>query len=374
MTNHQLINTSYHCRNTHPQGLATKVDAYDTPFAQSCQSFDLKETIKKHLYNLKIDFKIYDLEEFKDKILEMTCAENNIVLHPSGSFGLGSKLFNSNKALMAFKKKSNTFSKCLAFINLFEKSYLSPQEAESKEIDTINQEIKELIENSKGSDVKSNNIFMTAQCYCKYMEVVSLLLIIALKAIATEETPSLADLMDELSKNHDEIVPNNRIGPSIYDEAFMFELLSRKLQPIEAVDALSNSFNELSVQNSKEEDVANDIFLQKPEEYILDEEHTPVWMPDNLHELYFLFQVLNLKDPYPKFESEISDIKKMIENKDLVKLKGKKRKLSLPKKNMHLPKKETHRVHKKTCYLRDNINKDPYNAVVGGIFDSLLRQ
>ncbi|KAF0266857.1 hypothetical protein FOG48_04042 [Hanseniaspora uvarum] len=375
MTNNPYINTFYHCKKIIPGKTISKdngeLGSFDSTGAQTCQTFDVKTCVKDQLKSLNIDFSKNHLEEFKNKVETLIYDKNTICLKPHSSYCFDRKLFNNEEAIARLSNLSDPFLKCLKFLKQFEKSELMNI---GKNDDTDMQFNQSVEKKPSKVEVPINSVSFS-QCLCKYLEVSVLVIIISLKSLSNKENPTLYDLMYSMSLNPTDAVKSAALTkPSIKDESLMLKTLGPEIKSEDILDTLNQSFTQLSVKNTGEVDLPNCTIKSNVKEESLSQDRVPVWITDNMHELFFVYKSLGLKSQDTNLKLKTETVQNFLESRQPKANEHKRRKLSNHHRSIKVSNRETYKVHKKTRYLQKNICTDPYNAVVESIFDSLLHQ
>lgn len=361
MTNRLDTKNSYHSKSTSSLDIKATENQESYIFKcfdnSSCKNFDLLKFAEAQLVFLNIKFLRSDLEEFKERINELTLDSNAIFLNPTGSSKISNRLFHNSLLAEKLIHESIGFSKCVTFLENFENQVLdeSPRSF-----------------NSKHNLSNSNSAICI--CACKYIKVCAVVYLIYSKSICNKEEPTLADLLYTMLLNHTDPIHGQLIEPSEKDEHFMQEILGFDFNSNKELENLNDSLSLLTFNDSKRLSSASEYSTtSKNQDDIFNPNQTPVWMPDNMHELYFVYKSMENRsnDPYLKVKTE--EVHKILKNKNCKIHDHKKRKLSHNHNCTHEFNIKDYERDKHKIRLNKNIDKDPYNAVVENILDSLLQ-
>lgn len=365
MTNHQDINTSYHCKETSSFDKNTKenqqLNIFECFNNSSCKDFDLLKFAEAQLTFLNIKFLKNDLNEFKDRINELTSNNNAIFLNPAGSSKISSRLFHSDLMVKKLMHKSIGFSKCVTFLENFKEPVFDDYSCKNLNLQQATK--------TDNSNTKST----CCQCVCKYIKVCSLVYLIYAKSLCNKEEPTLADLMYIMSLNYTDTIHDQLIEPTEKEEYFMQEILGVDSATNKELESLNKSLSHLSFEGSKRLSSASEhSTISNTSDDLYNPNQVPIWMPDNIHELYFVYKTMENKSQDSYLKVKTREVHKVLKGKNCKINDHKKRKLSNNNNYTYYFNIKDHEGGKNKDQLKEKIEKDPYNAVVVNILESLL--
>lgn len=363
MTNIQDIINSNHCNTKNSYKSKAKQEPQSCIFNcinnLSCKGFNLLEFVETQLTFLNIKFLRDDLKEFKDRINELTSSSSEIFLSPTESSKISTRLFYNNLMVKTLMNASIGFSECVAFLESFE-----------------NQVFDQCLKTLDSNQTLKSSDSSLCPCVCKYTKVCTVVYLIYLKSICNKEEPTLADLLYTMSLSHPDPLHGQLTEPSEKEEHFMQEILKLDSNSNKELDNLNDDLSQLTFEGSKRLSSAPEHSITSIiQDDFLNSNHIPVWMPDNIHELYFVYRSIEKKSQDPHIKNKTEEIRKILKNKNKnCKIYDhKKRKLSHNDNYTHGFNIRDYEKGKYKIRLNENVCKDPYNAVVENILDSLLQ-
>ncbi|KAL6932222.1 hypothetical protein ACO0OL_003699 [Hanseniaspora opuntiae] len=361
MTNHQDINNSYHCNSTSSYNSKAKENQEPYIFKcfdnLPCKDFDLLKFAEAQLIYLNIKFLRSDLEEFKDRINELTSDSNAIFLNPTGSSSISNRLFHNDLMVEKLMHESVGFSECVTFLENFE-----------------SQVFDDSLRSLNSEQTAEINYSTSCQCVCKYTKVCAVVYLIYSKSICTKEEPTLSDLLYTMSLNYTDPIHSHLIEPTEKEELFMQEILGFGLNSNKELENLNDSLSQLTFKGNKRLSLASEYSISSNnQDDLFNPNQTPVWMPDKIHELYFVYRSMEDKCQDPYIQIKTKEVHKILKNKNCKIYDHKRRKLFHNDHYTHGFNIKDYEKGKYKIRLDEDVNKDPYNAVVENILDSLLQ-